>query len=100
MAQRTQTKRMRNHRVNVEPFLMWDVWYRDGFACAICRKAVDFELTEGDWRGTVDHIKPISRGGRHEFNNVRLAHKICNEARHWSPAKRMGRDEYDLALAA
>lgn len=78
---------MCNRRVKMEPFRMWDVWFRDGFACALCGGAVDFELETGAMRATVDHIVPLSQGGQHTFDNVQLAHKICNEARHWSPAK-------------
>jgi 5-methylcytosine-specific restriction endonuclease McrA len=39
--------------------------------CAIC----------GRWLGPkfhVDHKRAVSRGGRHEYNNLQLTHKICN----------------------
>jgi 5-methylcytosine-specific restriction endonuclease McrA len=26
----------------------------------------------------VDHKRPVSRGGRHEYANLQLAHKRCN----------------------
>lgn len=29
----------------------------------------------------IDHIIPLSRGGKHEFSNLRILCKICNEAK-------------------
>jgi 5-methylcytosine-specific restriction endonuclease McrA len=33
------------------------------------------------WRGTVDHIVPISRGGDDAPKNLRAAHQTCNSAK-------------------
>lgn len=30
---------------------------------------------------SIDHLIPVSRGGRHEYANVRLAHRRCNAIR-------------------
>lgn len=32
----------------------------------------------GDWYPSIDHVEPLSRGGRHAWDNVRLAHRRCN----------------------
>ena len=31
---------------------------------------------------SIDHIKPISKGGLHEWSNVQLAHHVCNSKKH------------------
>lgn len=54
--------------------------------CQICGKAVDwsdFKIVEGkticgDYYPSIDHIVPISKGGLHKWDNVQLAHRICN----------------------
>ena len=49
-----------------------NVLRRDGFICQYCGKA----LTSNS--GTVDHIIPVSRGGRHVWDNVACACIRCN----------------------
>jgi len=59
---------------------------RDKGVCAICGKRCDLEdytvrdgiFIAGDWYPSVDHIKPISKGGLHSWGNVQLAHRRCN----------------------
>jgi 5-methylcytosine-specific restriction endonuclease McrA len=31
------------------------------------------------WKVTLDHIIPLSKGGTHTWDNVRPAHRRCNE---------------------
>lgn len=45
---------------------------RDGWMCGICGKIV----TRANW--SLDHIIPLSRGGSHTYQNVTLAHRLCN----------------------
>lgn len=63
---------------------------RDGDLCAICGQKMCFDYARnteipGEPRrpdmASIDHIKPISRGGGHAFNNLRLACHGCNSAR-------------------
>jgi 5-methylcytosine-specific restriction endonuclease McrA len=49
-----------------------DLASRDGAACGICGDPLD------PFKAHVDHIIPISRGGLHEWENVRLTHPFCN----------------------
>lgn len=59
---------------------------RDGGICQICKKPVQWDdkreingqVLAGDYYPSVDHIKPISRGGLHSWDNIQLAHRICN----------------------
>ncbi|WP_210434349.1 HNH endonuclease [Virgibacillus sp. SK37] len=44
----------------------------------------DFEVTEegyyiaGDDYPSIEHVIPISKGGTHTWDNVKLAHRKCN----------------------
>lgn len=59
---------------------------RDGGVCWICGMMCDWNDTAkkdnytltGKLFPTVDHVKPLSKGGKHSWENVRLAHNICN----------------------
>ena len=52
---------------------------RDGATCAICGLACDYG---GDFRGdlypSIDHIVPLAKGGGHTWDNVQVAHRLCN----------------------
>ena len=59
---------------------------RDKGVCKICGGLCnwsDIEVKDGyavvgDNYPSIDHIKPISKGGSHTWDNVQLAHKQCN----------------------
>ena len=48
------------------------VWDRDKGVCHICEETVEF----GDHH--FDHVIPLSEGGEHSFDNVKVAHALCN----------------------
>lgn len=58
----------------------WGVCYLCGESC----DWEDFTITKGgvfiagDMYPSIDHIKPLAKGGLHSWDNVRLAHRICN----------------------
>lgn len=55
------------------------VYERDGWVCQICTRPVDREREWPDmWCATLDHRIPLTAGGAHTLDNVRLAHWICN----------------------
>lgn len=58
---------MKNNTIKLQ--LLWE----KGKRCAICGKKIKSfdELT-------VDHIVPISKGGKRVLENCQLAHKSCN----------------------
>lgn len=59
-----------------------DVYTRDGGVCWICETAVDQELQYPDpFSASLDHVIPLKHGGRHELENVKLAHLRCNVRR-------------------
>lgn len=56
---------------------------RDGLRCAICGGMCDLNdhtWTEyfGPFYPSIDHIIPMSKGGGHVWDNVQVAHIICN----------------------
>lgn len=59
---------------------------RDKGVCHICGGKCDYEdyvVTDktiicGDWYPSIDHVVPLSKGGKHAWSNVKLAHRICN----------------------
>lgn len=56
---------------------------RDGLQCAICGNMCD--LNDRSWTKysgpmypSIDHIIPMAKGGNHTWDNVQIAHIICN----------------------
>lgn len=54
--------------------------------CQICGEPVDWDdciekdgtIICGNMYPSIDHILPISKGGLHSWDNIQLAHRICN----------------------
>lgn len=60
---------------------------RDRNICTLCGKPVDWEdcftredgtFIAGDWYPSIDHIVPLSLGGKQSWDNVQLTHRRCN----------------------
>ena len=59
---------------------------RDGLRCAICGEMCDTNDKEtingivicGNNYQSIDHIRPMSKGGGHTWDNVQVAHRMCN----------------------
>ena len=59
---------------------------RDNYICQLCGGRVDESdyvykgdaFIAGNNYPSIDHIKPLSKGGVHQWDNVQLAHRICN----------------------
>ena len=59
---------------------------RDKNICYICGKECDLNdytyqgniFIAGNYYPSIDHVIPLSKRGMHEWDNVRLAHRICN----------------------
>ena len=56
---------------------------RDRWICHICSKRVLMKpgVAKTPRGATVDHIIPVSDDGKHEWDNVALAHRSCNLSR-------------------
>lgn len=84
--------RIRNdNRLNVDNIIDKDIsleklYKRDGGICYLCGKLCDYDDYHidngikicGKRYPSVDHVIPLSRGGKHQWENVRLAHLDCN----------------------
>jgi 5-methylcytosine-specific restriction endonuclease McrA len=68
-------RKARKHGAFVERVYRARVWARDKGTCHLCGLPVD----PCDWH--LDHIVPLSRGGKHCYANVAVAHPYCNVAR-------------------
>jgi 5-methylcytosine-specific restriction endonuclease McrA len=53
------------------------LWQRDNGICWLCKDYVDLELDEP----TRDHVIPYAQGGSDRPENLKLAHRECNEVR-------------------
>jgi len=63
------------------------VMARDGQNCAICLEPLDRRIRDPHHPLyiTFDHILPRKYGGNDVINNIRLAHRECNERRGCDP---------------
>lgn len=74
-----QRRRAKTAALPVEKFSFNQLVDRDGWRCAICGGELDrYKKNPDPLAATIDHIRPISKGGAHIFSNVQLAHRICN----------------------
>lgn len=59
-----------------------------GLTCAICGKPCDWNDHSYGKCGanypSIDHIKPLSKGGGHTWDNVQIAHILCNSLKETS----------------
>lgn len=63
---------------------------RDQWICHLCEQPVERRTHHADpWVATVDHVVPLVRGGAHEWDNVRLAHRRCNCSRGARPMENL-----------
>lgn len=83
-------KRLKRYRSQEHDCIDIKILYeRDQGKCHICGGSCDWNDYEmindyfiaGNYYPSIDHLTPISLGGAHKWNNVKLAHRICNTKR-------------------
>lgn len=54
-------------------------WDASSKTCILCGKQIDDTIESPDPMSlTLEHPTPISRGGRHDLDNIDFAHRACN----------------------
>ena len=80
-------KRIRANGATDKDITLKKLYTRDGGICYLCGKPCDYEDYKRSDKGafitgrlypSIDHVKPLSHGGTHTWDNIRLAHMICN----------------------
>lgn len=69
------------------------VYEKDAGICYLCGQPCEWNdfleredaFVAGDLYPSIDHVQPLSKGGRHAWENVRLAHRRCNSLKSDSP---------------
>lgn len=75
-SQKRKAKKLHN---GYESYERIHVFVRDCWTCQICFELVDDTLQYPDpYSKSIDHIIPVVRGGPDTFDNVQLAHLVCN----------------------
>ncbi len=63
----------------VEPVGLKTTYKSCNGVCGICGLPVPkVNDPASDWGPTIDHIVPLSKGGKHKKTNCQLAHRLCN----------------------
>ena len=83
-------KRIKNKN-NIDTISLQELYERDGGVCWLYGESCDYDdkeyrvsksgrgyLATGPNYPSVDHVVPLSKGGTHTWDNVKLAHKRCN----------------------
>jgi len=70
-----------DHDITIEK-----LYQRDHGQCYICGMLCSWDdhtvkngaFISGDWYPSIDHVVPLAKGGKHAWDNVKLAHRRCN----------------------
>lgn len=55
------------------------VMARDKWTCHLCREKIPKNAVWPDGLfGTLDHVTPLAKGGKHSYANIKAAHLVCN----------------------
>lgn len=60
------------------PVLLEEIRERDGNRCYLCERKVPDRAYPHPLSPSLDHVVPLSKGGAHDPDNVRLTHLRCN----------------------
>lgn len=79
---KAKRRRAAQRRADAEDVDRDVVGERDGWRCGICRRKVDPRRPyPHPLSPSLDHVIPLSQGGRHTYANTRITHLRCNLAR-------------------
>lgn len=77
---RLRRMKSRQHDVDIT---LEKLFSKDGGVCYLCGKQCDWNDMDADGNArddypSIDHVRPLSKGGTHTWNNVKLACRACN----------------------
>ena len=79
LRRKTQKRRALIFDPAAEDICRDEIGERDGWICGLCSEPVDRTLPWPDsLSASLDHILPLSLGGRHVASNVQISHLTCN----------------------
>ena len=86
---RRRDKRIAKDLIDDPEITLESLYRRDNGICHICGKPCNYEdytvdgdvFIAGNWYPSIDHVVPVSKGGRHSWDNVKLAHRLCNSVK-------------------
>lgn len=82
LRRKTQLRRAKVSDPEAESFDREEIAERDGWRCGLCQRRVGKSYVWPDPRSaSIDHIEPLSVGGKHRRENVILAHLGCNQSK-------------------
>ena len=82
-----ERKRINKYNLVDKDISLKRLYERDKGICYLCGEPCDYNdkvITDegyyivGETYPTIDHVIPISKGGKHSWDNVKLAHHYCN----------------------
>ena len=71
------------HRKHDTDITLEKLFKRDGGVCYLCGGECDWSDMDSNGNAqsrypSVDHVRPLSKGGTHTWDNIKLAHRACN----------------------
>ena len=70
---------VKGKRIKFSKTMRKSVYEASNGKCAICGRTLQIECVEQDDYVTVDHIIPLSKGGKNELSNYQATCKCCNQ---------------------
>lgn len=79
-------RRIKNAKVIDKDITIEGLYRRDNGVCHICGEICNWDdkviknsvVVCGNNYPSIDHVMPLAKGGVHSWDNVKLAHRICN----------------------
>lgn len=83
-----QSQKAKGEWVNIDPIAVCE---RDGWKCHLCgiRTPKRLRGTTDDRAPEIDHVQPLARGGKHTYENVAVACRLCNRTKGAKPMGQM-----------
>ena len=94
MRQESSESLMRAPRAGALPEGFAPLWEGRGDTCPVCHRLYGL----GQLRASVDHIVPLSQGGKHSVTNIRIICKGCNEDA-WHSIKHLPSIQFERAAS-